>query len=261
MTLRLTRSDISSSAPVMMLTKTIEPSWLFEVQDLQAQQAAWNSSLPAPQARPVGSFTDRLWVFWRRSAGVVGGGPALYYKTLRPAIQVRRRRFVNPNITVRSRPDLVAGVNASPAAIPFQDIDMSEGMIYFREEDEGTVIGGRPVPVEVTYTDPLTGSQVTELQRITWHEETGDTAVPLDVSVNEGSLTAFPVYERTQMLNQPGSSGQLVPVQHLQKMWLFWSITRGTGNDLFKATIAPRFQSDPLLVDARFGIRSASVRR
>jgi hypothetical protein len=254
-TLRVTRGDAGASGPVGLLTATSEPSWLYEVFDLQTQLASWNPSQPKPEARMVRSDGDRLWLFWRRSAGTVGGGPALYYKTLRPGIKVRRGRFINPNtITVRSRPDLVTGAMGGPTPIAYTDIDMSEGAIYFREEDEGLVaLHGVPVLVDVTYTDPLNpAAQITERHSITWREEIGETPVPLDVSINEGSLSVFPVYERTMMHQAP--NGPLVAVEHLQKMWLFWSSTRGSGNDIFQATLAPRFKPDAQLYDQRFGL-------
>jgi hypothetical protein len=137
---------------------------------------------------------------------------------------------------------------------------MSEGAIYFREEDEGLVaLHGRPVPVDVTYTDPLTNSQIVERHTITWKEETGETPVPIDVSVNEGSLAVLPVYERVLMLNSP--AGSFVPTDHVKQMWLFWSSTRGSGNDIFQATLAPRFKPDAQLLDQRFGITSLRGKR
>ena len=47
-----------------------------------------------------------------------------------------------------------------------------------------------------------------------------------------------------------------MPTLHLQKMWLFWSSTRGSGNDIFQAAVAPRFRADAQVVDGLFGISS-----
>jgi hypothetical protein len=49
-------------------------------------------------------------------------------------------------------------------------------------------------------------------------------------------------------------AGPLELSEHVQKMWLFWSSTRGTGNDIFHAALAPRFQPDAQILDPRFGL-------
>jgi hypothetical protein len=36
----------------------------------------------------------------------------------------------------------------------------------------------------------------------------------------------------------------LAAVTHMEKVWLFWSSTRGSGGDVFYATIAPRLGPD-----------------
>jgi hypothetical protein len=244
-TLRITRSDAGSSGPVGLITTSADSSWLGEVLDLQTQLG--NTSRRA-ESRPVAAAGDRLWVFWRRSAGPVGGGPALYYKTLRPAIKVQRGRFINLDIKMMTRPDLGNGAKGPARQILPQDIDMAEGALYFRAEEEGLVKEYfTPVPVDVTYTDPLTNSTRTETHYITWREEIGETAVPLDVSVNEGSLSVVPVYDVLQM------QGSATPLPHLQKLWLFWSSTRGSGNDIFQATLAPRLKPDAQIFDTNFG--------
>jgi len=61
---------------------------------------------------------------WRRSAAR-SARPALYYKTLRPSIKVRRGRFVDLNISVVPSPP-----GQAPRRIDDdspQDIDMAEG--------------------------------------------------------------------------------------------------------------------------------------
>jgi hypothetical protein len=258
-TLRITRSDAGSSGPVGLITTTEEPSWLGEVRDLQAQLSPSRRA----ESRPVVSRGHRLWVFWRRSAGPIGGGPALYYKTLRPAIKVQRGRFIDLNITLTPRLDLARGTaTGSARALVPEDIDMAEGALYFGAESEGLVGSyGVPVPVDVTYRDPLTGSAKTETHFITWREEIGETPVPLDLSVNEGSLSVFPVYEKVQMQVSPQAAPMPVLANHLQKLWLFWSSTRGSGNDIFQATLAPRFKPDAQLIDPNFGLTLIPGRR
>jgi hypothetical protein len=122
-------------------------------------------------------------------------------------------------------------------------------MIFFRDMDEGlSRLHGVPTPVEVTYADPrrIDGSTLTEVHFINWHEETGETPVPMDMAVNEGTVTAFPLFDQVKLVD-PGS-GNAATYPHLQKIWLFWASTRGSGSDIYQATIAPRFgpETSPL---------------
>jgi hypothetical protein len=226
-TLRLTRGPQSATSAVGFHTRTFEPSWFRGVLD--------------GSGRPIAAAADRLWVVWRRSAGVAGGGPTLYYKAFRPGIHVRRGGFARIQaIEVVSRPDLAPGAQGSSRTIPFEDVSTDDGGIWFREEFEGLArIHTVPTPVEVRYEDPQTRAQVREIHYINWRDESGEIPVPMDVSVNEGTVTAFPLIDETRLLDPDSGNARTYP--HLAKLWLFWSSTRGTGSDIYQAAIAPRF--------------------
>lgn len=226
-TLRLTRSPLGASGAVGFVTRTYEPSWY--------------RGVLAGDGRPIAAEVSRLWVIWRRPAGGAGGGPTLYYKALRPGLRVRRSGLARlQTIRVLSRPDLAPGATGASRPIPIEDVKMNDGTLFFSEEYEGLVrVHGVPTPVEVRYEDPRTGSEVRELHTITWRDESGEVPVPMDLSVNEGSVTAFPLYDSVRMVDP--ESGNLRMFPRLQKIWLFWASTRGTGSDLFHATIAPHF--------------------
>jgi hypothetical protein len=229
-TLRLTRSEQSATSAVGFVTHTFEPSWYRGLFD--------------GQQRPIACNADRLWVVWRRAAGVAGGGPTLYYKAFRPGVRVRRGGFRNlQSIRVVSRPDLVTGATGASQTIPIEDVDPEDGTLFFREEFEGLArVHGVPTPVEVVYLDPRSNAELREIHFINWREESGETPVPMDLAVNEGTVTAFPLYEQARMVDP--ASGNVRQFAKLQKIWLFWSSTRGTGSDIFQATIAPRFGPD-----------------
>jgi hypothetical protein len=247
-TLRLTAGPQSASSAVGFLTRTFEPSW--------------HRGLESGDGRPVAGAADRFWVIWRRSAGVAGGGPTLYYKAFRPGIHVRRGGFARvgrENIQVLSRPDLAPGAQGASRPIPYEDVSTRDGGIWFREEFEGLArVHGVPTPVEVRYLDPHTGVQVREIHFITWRDETGEVPVPMDLSVNEGTVTAFPITDETRMVDP--DSGSTRTFRRLAKIWLFWSSTRGTGSDIYQAAISPRFgpETAPALETAA---GTAGVRR
>lgn len=240
-TLRLTRSEQGASSTVGFVTHSFEPSWY---------RGLFDSA-----RRPVQGQADRLWVIWRRAAGAVSAGPSLYYKAFRPAVHVRRGSLRDlTGLKVVSRPDLVQGATGSSTPIPIQDVDLEGGLIFFRDMDEGlSRLHGVPTPVQVTYRDPRTNSEVNEIQFINWHEETGETPVPMDIAVNEGTVTAFPVSDQVKLVDP--ASGNVATYPHLQKIWLFWASTRGSGSDIYQATIAPRFGPET----APLGPVSASI--
>ncbi|HEU4752914.1 MAG TPA: hypothetical protein VFU47_07370, partial [Armatimonadota bacterium] len=157
---------------------------------------------------------DRLWVFWRRAAGRVSGGPTVFYKVYRPGIRVKAGAIYS-----------LSGLSTN-MGVP-EEVNIQNGTVFFPSTYEGQT-------VRVTYdASPAPGAQpITEDHVITWEDETGEQPVPMDLSVNEGSLDAFASYETVDM----GGT----PVTKLEKIWLFWSSTRGSGGELMYATLAPR---------------------
>ena len=67
----------------------------------------------------------------------------------------------------------------------------------------------------------------------------------MDVAVNEGTVTAFPMLDQQPFVAVAQPGGQPQPMPHLSKIWLFWTSTRGTGSDIFHATVAPRLTPLP----------------
>jgi hypothetical protein len=67
--------------------------------------------------------------------------------------------------------------------------------------------------------------------------------VPMDVSVNEGTVSAFPMIDVRKFSDPTNAAVGDAP--HLENIWLFWTSTRGAGSDIFHATIAPRLTPLP----------------
>lgn len=218
-TMRLTLGDISAHDPVVVpvLSDTVagnvyDASWYLQHID----GTKWAQELP------VAGIADRLWVFWRRTAGASAGSPSCYYKVLRPGIRVRAGA-IGGIVDSGGNPTLNASVRP-------EEVNPQTGQLFYPAVREGQLI-------QVQYRTPQ-GVSITESHRVVWLDETGERPVPMDAAVNEGSLDAFAVYEVGQMT----TFGQATPsaVRKMDRMWLFWSSTRGTGGDIYSATLAPR---------------------
>src|SRR5207244_7705123 len=98
--------------------------------------------------------------------------PGLYYKVLRPGIRVSTGFIAS----IASANFQVTGM---PAGEQVEEVDPQRGMVYFRETMEGR-------QVNVQYL--VGGASLNEAHTVTYRDETGDVAVPLDTSVNEGGL-------------------------------------------------------------------------
>ncbi len=247
--LRLTTSDKGATGGVGFMTATYEPSWYWNTLDNRLPPAQRQNKTGAPFA----ARADRLWAVWRRPASGTTLSPTLYYKTFRPALQIVRPlrgtpaangNFYTFDIQAINPPDLgQPGAGTPPPAPILQDVDIQDGVLYFRQEDEN-----RKVIVRVK---DINGNVVTqETHYIGWREESTETPVPMDVAVNEGTVTAFPMLDGQPSQwplfadpSNPSAAAQRLP--HLAKVWLFWTSTRGTGSDIFHATIAPRLTPVP----------------
>ena len=98
--------------------------------------------------------------------------------------------------------------------------------------------------VRLPSPSPQVPTPFTETHYIGWREEGGEAPVPMDVSVNEGTVTAFPMSEAQPFVDiNQGDAVKALP--HLSKIWLFWTSTRGAGSDIFHATVAPRLTPTP----------------
>lgn len=219
-TMRITRGDVSASDAVIVpvMSRQGQPAVTDASWYLQQVDGKWNSGLP------VAGQADRLWVIWRRTAGAVAGGPTTFYKVLRPGIRVRAGQ-------ITSISSMAFTVTAQQ---PVQEVNPSEGTIFFPVTMEGQ-------RVNVSYVGPG-GAPYTESHVVTWQDETGERPLPMENSVNEGTLDAFVSYEDADM-TAPGSTGK-VSVRKMERMWVFWSSTRNSGGDLYYATLAPRIGAD-----------------
>lgn len=216
-TLRVSRGDISASDPVIVPVMSqggvgvYDASWYRQ----QLNPAAWNAGIPVP------GQADRLWVLWRRASGTTAGGPTCFYKVYRPGVRVNTGQIYGIQ---SSELQVQVGGNNTVA----EEVNPQTGQIFFPASFEGQ-------RVNVTYRVPANGggyAAVTESHVVTWQDETGERALPTETSVNEGSLDAFASYEDAQM-----STGS---VRRMERIWLFWGSTRGTGGDLFWGSLAPR---------------------
>lgn len=224
-TLRVSRGDVSAGDPVIVPVLStqarpiLDASWYLQQTDAGGKM---NRGLP------VAGIADRLWVFWRRSSGAVSGGPSCFYKVLRPGIRVRAGAIagVLPN---------ELALNGGGLTRP-EEVNPQTGQLFFPFAAEGQ-------RVQVRYVIPGTLQAVTEEHIVTWQDETGERPVPMETAVNEGSLDAFASFEVAQMTGH-NQGDNLVATTKLERMWLFWSSTRGVGGDLFYATLAPRIGPD-----------------
>jgi hypothetical protein len=126
-----------------------------------------------------------------------------------------------------------------------EEVDPRFGLVFFPETTEGHVM-------RVQYD----GFPAEDLF-VSWRDETGEQAVPMEAVVNEGGLDVFATYEVAEM-GRPAQA-----VTHLDRLWLFWSSTRGAGalaSDIFSATLSPRIGPEPdlpTIVPIRSGVASA----
>jgi len=215
------------------ITTTDEPSWSASARPRQQFQ---NTSRRAEARRCVRAATDCGSLAPQR-----GPVAAARRSTTRRAASIRCA------VGFR-RPQHQRGVPAAGQAPRRIDDDSSAGHRHggrkplLRAEDEGLVTLHK-VPVRGCYLHgSLTGSTITERHTITL------------VTRSARLRSAGRLGERGQPLRFPGlregrsgiaaAGGCAVLTNHLQKLWLFWSSTRGSGNDIFQATLAPRFKPE-----------------
>jgi hypothetical protein len=232
-TLRLTRGDVAANDPVVVPVLSPESAnpddWIYD--------ASWYRQALNPTAMasgfPIRGRADRLWVFWRRAAGTVGGGPTCFYKVLRPGIRTNLGALFG--ITPAELTISIGGRLLDGAALPLaEEVNPQTGSIYLPSTYEGQL-------VEVTYRAG-DGRGFREQHRVTWLDETGERPIPMETSVNEGSLDAFASYENVVMYD-PNLAAR-PNTRHLEKNWLFWSSTRSSFGDIYSATLAPRIGLD-----------------
>jgi hypothetical protein len=235
--LRLTRGDATASRPLLIPTLSrggvplMDASWYRQWIDTTLNAAGQNKY---QLGIPVAGQADRIWVLWKRASGPVTGGPTLYFKVLRPGIRVRAGALFG----VRAN-ELIIRVNGIPV-VP-EEVNPQTGQIFFPHSFEG-----QPVSVQYNLPSPAGGFvTITESEHaVTWQDESGERPVPMQASVNEDGLDAFASYEDVGMTALNAGLNAIQPTRHLERLWLFWSSTRGSFGDLYFATVAPRIGPD-----------------
>jgi hypothetical protein len=214
-------------APIGIMDRMPNPRTAFT-----APQTVFNANGTAAGTPPS---VDRLWVLYRKSDPQGTVRSTIYYKAMR--LQVRLPRPValsaadaNGNQQILS---LVVAGNLGP-----YEVDWVRGRVYFTEVDEGRQIQVRYTPAgrssvlltyrvgwgdEITvgsqeFADPL--APLRNDLRFSVYQSTPEVVMPSSAAVNEGQVSAFkdPFYD---------------------KLWVFWSSSRGRSTDLFYQTIAP----------------------
>lgn len=179
-----------------------------------------------PTATLQPAKANRYVVTYNRAS--TGGGQAArpYWKTMRQGIQLSHSLFVASNgaVDVHVTPSLPSGL---------YQYDPVKGRLYFTDNTGGIAMETWPKAITVTYTglDQTTGAAIalSEVHTIGLINELDESAVPIDVPVNENGLTTFfDPKESTDAWRRP------------TLLWMIWSSARGNGSDLFMQTVAPR---------------------
>jgi hypothetical protein len=221
-TIRVTRSDVGATDPVIVPVLSAPGTPVYDASWYRQQLVSG-----APQSgTPVRGEADRLWVFWRR-AGATSGGPMCYYKVLRPGIRVNAGAIAAIDTTSFS-------VNVAGTPVLPEEVNVQTGQIYFPQSFESQ-------QVTVSYPMP-NGQSASETHYVTWQDESGERPVPMQTAVNEGSLDAFASFETVPMADLGGGGAQTS--LKMERVWMFWGSTRGTGGDLFYGALAPRIGPD-----------------
>lgn len=238
-TLRLTRGDAAATRPVLVASwdpqggsgsPVMDASWYRQWIDPFTDSSGRNKY---QLGLPVAGQADRIWVLWNRATGNVSGGPTLYYKVMRPGIRVRAG-------SIHGVRPAELQVTVGGAAVVPEEVNPQTGQIFLTRAQEGQ-------PVAVRYLVPSAGGGFTTIVEtdhfVTWQDESGEKPVPLELSVNESGVDAFASYEDVQLTRLNGGAAP-VAARHLERVWLFWSSSRGASGDLFYGSLAPRIGPD-----------------
>jgi hypothetical protein len=211
------------SGPVAILDRAPNPRAA-----LTAPQVVFGNGTPT---------TDRLWLLYRKVDSGPKGGTGIYYKTMRLMVRLPRpvgltARDANGNQQLR--PVTITPVDGAGALRGPYEVDWVRGRIYFTEVDEGRVI-------QVNYqgvqnNGSFASGNLTYI--VAWGDE-------LDAGTEPNPL--FSLYQTTPEREMPSratvSEGQIAAFKDpiADKLWVFWSSTRGANADLFYQTLSPQF--------------------
>ncbi len=242
---RITTDPRADSAPIAFIDEAFKPN-----------EASFKANLGRVQ-------TARYWFLWRKSGSAgTATAPTLFSKT-------QRLTVVLPNsigLDAAGKPQVdvtdASGTLYARASGGVVDVDWSRGRLYFplkfgtkaMEGDTVTVTGTDASGANFTVNNAVvhwldeprlndSGTQPTG--SIFAATDTSERAVPIDTSVNEGSVSAFldPLAYAdigAGAYDPAGAAGTNHPDQP-HKLWLFWNSTRNGTADLYYETIEPRF--------------------
>ena len=188
----------------------------------------------------VAPSVDRMWVLYRKTDPQGAVRSTIYYKAMRLMVRLPRPVALtapDANGAQQLRSVLVSG-NVGP-----YEVDWVRGRIYFTEVDEGRLITVRYNPAS---NGNIGGLSQALTYRITWGDEISTSAQTYADPANPQTPTlAFTVYETSPEVVMPSDTavneGQISafkdPLQ--DKLWVFWSSTRGRTTDLFYQALAP----------------------
>jgi outer membrane protein assembly factor BamB len=210
----LSSGSQTASAPFAFLEKTLRP--LHDVD---------RSVFPATYGGPL-SY-DRLWLFWRSGQGALPGN-AIYYRTMRPGLQLKRPVALEADGTPTS---LVINDGGGGAYTGPWEFDWANNRILFTEEAENANIWVQYRSSDGnTYIEPE-GRSTPPYAPLGWLVERGDTAMPVDSMVNEGQVFAF--------ADPDGLRSPSDPLYKPSLIWVFWTSTRAGATDLYYQTLSP----------------------
>ena len=198
---RLTTDSASDVSPFALLDSDLNPRYL-------VSPLSFVNCSGAPR-------TDRLWVFWRRTA-LDKPGSGIYYKTYRYMVRL------NQQIAVPTAANLAI---VTDTAVPTPnlleaEIDWINNRLLFTSADAGK-------EVSVTYYPRGSINAVSETHVVEFAEE----MAPAQGSAF-GSLTRL-------VVNEGQISAFKDPLDN--KIWVFWTSNRSGNTDVYYEAISPRF--------------------
>jgi hypothetical protein len=211
--LRVSSGSVSAEHPVVLYDNRVDSN-------LSYWCTAGNAAETTPQP------DDRYDFIYTAPSTGAGQAARMYMSTYRLGLILPQpvQTYANNNQVVSL---IVTGNNG-----PYQ-IDPAKGRVYFTDADEGNSNIG------ITYSAISASGNVSSISLaaggaiVSWMNESPESAVPLDSSVNEGQVSAF--------LDPFDQNVPAIGVPRPGIIWLFWTSTRNGGPDVFFETIAPNF--------------------
>jgi len=183
---------------------------------------------------------DRMWVLYRKTDAQGSVRSTIYYKSMR--LMARLPRPVALTSPDSNGAQQIASLTVAGNVGPYE-VDYVRGRVYFTEVDEGRMV---TVNYKPTSNGNVGAGNVSLTYRVAWSDEISTSAQTYpDPAAPQNNSLAFTVYETSPEVIMPSDTavneGQISafkdPLQ--DKLWVFWSSTRGRSTDLFYQTLAP----------------------